>query len=237
MEVKRLPGPTRAEFTDSEFGYGVHFLVEDAILRNKTVLSQKPIDPVKQKELELASRLFLGKPIISNNELNDVLTRIKKDYTKGMLSNTSEGFFNALMSGFDYYLLTGLPITDHAVLLKLEASSVDHIKSKYVDLFIGQHEGYEDNPENFYIDNIDEIVDLGLGLRIVDIQELRLVKSKVLEALLKYVELRDPSVELKGKESLRYLKVMSTIIYLESLAVLHSEQGKTKLITKEHNFS
>lgn len=229
MEERRLPGPTREEITDYEFGQGVRFLVEDAIIRNREALSKKPINPVKKKELELASRLFLEKSILTKSELGDVLVQISKDYKENMQKNTPRGYFNALMQGFDYYLLTGLPIAEHSVLKKIEVSAVGHIKSQYVDLLVKQYDEQKDE-NSLYLENIDELVELGLGLKVVDTKELRLVKNKVLESLLKYIDLKRPSEELKGKDSLKYLKIMSTILYLQSSAVLYSEQGKTKLI-------
>lgn len=236
MVETRSHSPLQA-LIDYEFGKGTSALVEFTINRNNDILRQGPFDPEKFKDLELASRLFLGKTILSESEIEVVTSHVKKTYRDYMQKNDSRDLFYALLSGFDYFLLTGLAIDTQDILNKVNENSDEHIRTRFVDLFVEDLAAVKGNLDSFYLDNIDEIVDLGLGIRIVDSKHLSLVKDRILDALLKYVDLKKPSIGLRGTESLTYLKVMSTILYLESVAIRYSEQGKTKLITKEHIFS
>lgn len=236
MAEARNHSPLQA-LIDHEFGKGTSALVEFAINRNNDILRQGPFEPAKFKDLELASRLFLGKPILSDSETEAVTSHLRQTYIDYVQKNDPRSLFYALLAGFDYYLLTGLPIDSKENLKKVKEKSEDHITNRFVDMFIVKFDDVKGKLDDFYIENIEEIVDLGLGLRVADSDSLSKVKGEVLTALKRYIMLKKPLVELRGEESLRYLKVMSTILYLESLAVLHSVQGKTKLITKEHIFS
>lgn len=214
----------------SEFGKDIIGLVENAIRRNNEVLRLGSFDPEKFKDLELASRLFLGRPILRESETEAVTSHVQKTYRENMQRNDSQGFFDALLSGNDYYLLTGLAIDSQDTLNKVNENSDEHLRTRFVDLFVEDLGAVKGNLDSFYLDNIDEIVDLGLGIKVIDSKHLSLVKDRILEALLKFVDLKKPSKELRGTESLRYLKVLSTILYLKSFGIISSTQGYTDLI-------
>lgn len=118
---------------DVEFGLGARLLVKTAIEKNIDFLRQnEPADTHLLRNLEIASRVLLGQPVINADERLRVLKDIWPEWYKSLSGDkTDEANFHSVLIAIDYNLLTGNHITTPEHMDRLKRGAQSHVNFIY----------------------------------------------------------------------------------------------------------
>src|SRR3989344_6133630 len=206
------PGRVRViqPLMDCEFGPGSSVFVERTINRILALIREKGSDAYTLQSLEIASRILLGKPLITDQERDVVLEELGLEWNNCLpINNTPENNYFAVLTSSEHYLLTGEHKASEKVLKKLKEGAEKEAIKRYEMIFGDLFQANEPN-DLFYENNIEEVAQIGLVAKYLDLDSFNDKMKRIIEFLEFYTKNFFPKLRSSNvTDSIDRLKIMA----------------------------